>query len=341
MNDLKKEDIFHFIDPNDNDMLSKLSGNDLTDLLVLLDDYNLKLRDYLGFDKSVTFGLEIEVEKVKAYDIKNGIVKYFPSEEWCTSHDSSLNRGLEINSPVLRDSKKTWQDLNTICEIIKPNGIIDRKAGAHVHIGAHILGKEIDPWLNLFKLWSTYENIIYRFGYGTFLTARPQICEYAKPMSKDFWGEYEYLKDNCKVVWLAIKYVSLRRNQAVNFCNVSSAFIDKFCLGNTIEFRCPNGTVNSVIWQNNVNLFANLLLACKALPFDDLINRRHQMIANKYDELRWYDEIFIDQALEFADIVFKNNLDKIYFLKQYLKSFETCKEKNDYPNEKTKIKKLF
>lgn len=35
-----------------------------------------------------------------------------------------------------------------------------------------------------------------------------------------------------------------------------------------------------------------------------------------------YDEINLKNALEFVDLVFDNNLDKVYFLRQYLKNFQ-------------------
>ena len=50
-----------------------------------------------------------------------------------------------------------------------------------------------------------------------------------------------------------------------------------------------------------------------------------------------YDEIFLDQALEFADLIFTNNLDKIYFLKQYLKGFELANEKKKIADPFTRI----
>ena len=35
-----------------------------------------------------------------------------------------------------------------------------------------------------------------------------------------------------------------------------------------------------------------------------------------------YNEVCLKDALEFVDLVFDSNIDKIYFLKQYLKDFE-------------------
>jgi len=46
-------------------------------------------------------------------------------------------------------------------------------------------------------------------------------------------------------------------------------------------------------------------------------------IVNKYfNDIDCYSEIFLDQALELSDMIFDTNLDKIYFLRQYLKSYE-------------------
>ena len=40
-----------------------------------------------------------------------------------------------------------------------------------------------------------------------------------------------------------------------------------------------------------------------------------------YDKTK-YNEVNIEEALEFADLVFDNDLDKVYFLRQYIKNYE-------------------
>lgn len=42
----------------------------------------------------------------------------------------------------------------------------------------------------------------------------------------------------------------------------------------------------------------------------------------------WIDDIYLYEALELSDLIFNNNFDKIYFLRQYLKSFETNRKYN-------------
>ena len=56
-------EIFNYLNPNDNDILSNLNGYDLQDLLFALNNYYIEYRNYLGFNNNITFGMEIEVEK--------------------------------------------------------------------------------------------------------------------------------------------------------------------------------------------------------------------------------------------------------------------------------------
>ena len=39
-------------------------------------------------------------------------------------------------------------------------------------------------------------------------------------------------------------------------------------------------------------------------------------------------DIYLDEALELCDLIFNNNFDKVYFLRQYLKSFEINRKYN-------------
>ena len=54
------------------------------------------------------------------------------------------------------------------------------------------------------------------------------------------------------------------------------------------------------------------------------------MLINKKDlsNLKRYKEIDLTGSLELADLIFDNNLDKINFLKQYLKDMRTTRIKN-------------
>lgn len=332
--------VFKFINPNSNDKLSEMSGFDLQDLIILIDEYYIKLRNRLGFEQYITFGLELEFENAMIGRIDRKLSEAFPNGDWRTEHDGSLHNGAEIISPVLRDNKTTWRNLDKVCSIVEPLASIDKKSGGHIHIGTQTLGNNKDSWLNFIKMWSVYENVIYRFVYGDFLTARPSMFEYAEPMTKDFWQDYEKLKNEGASLETIISIISHKRYQAVNFDNVSIGNYNKLRNGNTIEFRCPNGTLNSAIWQNNVNFFVKLLIYSRNTSFnDDLVEQRHQLNLDKFAGLKWYDEIYLEQALELCDMIFTNNFDKVYFLRQYLKSLEVCKKNPEYPKARSLTKK--
>lgn len=332
--------IFKFINPNSNDKLSEMSGFDLQDLIILIDEYYIKLRNRLGFEQYITFGLELEFENAMRDRIDRQLSEAFPNGDWRTKHDGSLHNGAEINSPILRDNETAWRSLDKVCSIVEPLASIDKKSGGHIHIGTQTLGNNKESWLNFIKMWSVYENIIYRFVYGDFLTARPSMFKYAEPMTKDFWKDYEQLKSEGASLDAIISRISHKRYQAVNFNNVSKGNYNKLRIDNTIEFRCPNGSLNSAIWQNNVNFFVKLLTYSRNISFnDDLVQQRHQLNLDKYVGLKWYDEIYLEQALELCDMIFTNNFDKVYFLRQYLKSFQVCKKNTDYPKARSLTKK--
>lgn len=328
--------LFHYIRPTDNDTFSKMRGIDLQDLLYYLDRYYLELRESLGLDEHFTFGLELEFEHAMWVRIKEQLKVRFVDDGWRMVEDYSLSDGAEINSPILIDTSKSWNDLKEVCSIVDDNAIIGPSSGGHIHIGTQVIGGKKTSWLHFIKLWSVYENIIYRFCYGEFLGARPNIMQYARPMSEELWQFYEQSQDEKQLSTQdIIDCFSRTRNQAFNLDHVKrdQSIQEK----NTIEFRCPNGTLNPVIWQNNVNLFMKILLYSKNSQYDDdIVQKRRSIHQDKYSGLIWYKEVYLEEALELCDMLFDNNLDKVYFLKQYLKSFEVSDKELDRAKTFTK-----
>lgn len=320
-------EIFNFLNPKANDLISKMNSQELREFLNLLNNFYLEYRNILELDQNITFGLEIEYENAKKSLIKTNINKLFADHSWIIKLDGSLKDGEEINSPILRDTEKTWNDLKEVCDIVNKYAEIGEKAGGHIHVGAQILGKNYQAWKNFIKLWSVYENIIFRFTNGEYLTTRPLANKYCRVLAKKLWANYKEINSlnlNCCELFDIMTIVNSSRNQAVNFNCVSLYHSNEVLEKNTIEFRCPNGTLNPIIWQNNVNMVIRLLEYSKSNNFDeDTLNKRHLITNDYYDSLALYNEIYIDEALEFCDLIFSNNLEKIYFLRQYFKSFET------------------
>ncbi len=348
------EEIYNYLNPNSNNILSTIDGEELQRLIVLLDELTIKLRKNLGLNKNNTFGIEIEVEKAKIPDIINELKTSYKrideknifskdTVEWTLKYDGSLDRGLEIVSNPLIDEEIKWNQIKEICELINPWCEIGKNSSIHVHIGAQILGDDTKAWLNFCAFWSTYENVIYRFLYGDFLTGRPSITEYAEPISENLWQDYEEMITNKEInLKEIISRISYNKYKAVNFLNVDYLHCNEFQEKNTIESRGSNTSLEAAIIQNYINLLIKIFEYCKSKDFDiDIVKKRHEQIKDKINDIKWYDEVYLEQSLEFSDLVFKNNIDKLYFLKQYLKYFEIQKS-GYYPESNlTNKKKIY
>lgn len=304
-----------------NDTFTQIPGLELQEIIFYLNRSFLELRNTLKISNNLTFGLELEFEEAKIERIERAKNQNISLESWHIKSDASLTNGAEITSPILYNTKENWKQLKSICNIVKKNALIGKNSGGHIHIGTDTLGVKKESWMNLLKIWSVYENIFYRFLYGEYLNGRPNILRYATPISQKFWECYLSLENNDKSqITDALEILKQSRYQAINFRNVNLDLKEKE--NNTIEFRAPNGTLEASIWQNNVNTLIHLLLIAKHNKLDEEQLEKRKMLASKYNTLEWYNEIYLQQALELCDILFQNNLDKLYFLKQYFKTFE-------------------
>lgn len=114
-----------------------------------------------------------------------------------------------------------------------------------------------------------------------------------------------------------------------------------------IEIRCFNGTLNPVIAQNNINLCASIVEAvAKGKIDEDYVNFEYEKYKKKrynfdykfaklesekdgeqYNRLLdGFSKVKLEKAIKLADMIFDTELDKIYFLKQYLKLFSISEE---------------
>lgn len=114
-----------------------------------------------------------------------------------------------------------------------------------------------------------------------------------------------------------------------------------------MEIRCFNGTLNEEIAQNNINLISHIFMAVVENKLDvNYINDEYSKYAKKkysfnskyalFEEekeipqynrlLDGFNKVKIDKALKLADMIFDSEIDKCYFLKQYLKLFNKDEE---------------
>jgi len=302
----------YFIDANKNDKFSCLRGNDLQQLLNEIESFKLTYRDTLNLKENVTFGVEIEYENVLKQIVDLFVHTNIPN--WNSKEDGSLAIGGEISSAILRDNNTSWNELKKICKFLKKtNANTFENAGGHIHIGMDIIGGNIENWKKFLKLYAAYESVIYRFAYNDKINGRKKIYKFAKPVADDIVALINNLQE-----FSQIKELTPERYSGINLGHVRLYDIQ------TVEFRCPNATIEEVIWQNNINTFTKLMASPKLKIYDEEFveyKLKNERISSRYDKYM-YNIVCLKNALEFVDLVFDNNLDKIYFLRQYIKGFQ-------------------
>jgi len=311
-----------FIDPNVNDNFSYLRGLDLQELLLAVEKSYIKYRLKLGLPYNLTFGVELEYEGIFKF-ISDGYIKR-KLYTWDSKRDGSLFFGGEITSPVMCDKEMYWKELKMVCTNLRKRGaVMNKNAGGHIHIGSNILGKDIEAWRSFIKVYILYEPILFRFLYGDKLNGRKGIKKYATPNSSNLYRKLDRLNRASYYQDFLSVAQSLDRYAALNLSNVSFFDPTQTDYKNTIEFRAPNASDDHIICQNNINALAKFLVSSSDNVFDEefLNYKLSKYEENRYNELA-YNEIMLQEALEFVDLIFDNNLDKVYFLRQYLKSFQ-------------------
>ena len=147
-----------------------------------------------------------------------------------------------------------------------------------------------------------YEDIIYRFSKGEDEEYRDSLETYAGPIILTLKG---LVKDpRC-----AIEMFSNNKRYGIIF---------KTQKQDLIEFRTPNSTSNPILIQNYITTFYYLLKFVTSNKYpkhevDEYIDRYMKIYI-----LESYERCNEDKAIQFANMIFPKQIDKAYFLHQYL-----------------------
>ncbi len=319
-----------FIDTKENDMFSLFRGLDLQELLFQIETYYLEYRNSLNLPEYVTIGIEIEYENIK----KSKTDEYIENNlsNWCSKTDGSLSSGGEITSPIMIDSPKYWDELKIVCDYLSLNHAnMSCNAGGHIHIGSNVLGEDVEAWKIFLKLYMCYENVLFRFLYGDKVNGRKNLLNYARPTADILYNKLGFINNAYRVGDFNDLTYEYERYLALNLGNVNwyDPYDDDY--KNTIEFRSPNATTEATIVQNNINALCKLLIVAR----DKIIDEEFLDYKIKHDFRPYsgneylYSTVNLKNVLEFVDLTFDNNLDKVYFLRQYLKDFEEIYKSSD------------
>lgn len=282
-----------FIKNNINNAIKKgLLKEDLYYINILSDinfDNDTTICDINNWHKyipsNMTFGIEIETNGIYADKIKKIELN---SRVWNIDYDDTVQENVscekcrEIVSPVLKlHSKKEIMELKSILNMLNRIGqSVNSSCGGHIHIGFNYIDNA-QTLINLIELWSNMEYIFFTITNinGTI----PRGIEYASPISKKLERaikkkEIKFSnKQNFDEIKKQIKFIQGIKGRSINFLNIDKE--NK----NTIEFRCPNGTINYNMWIENIALFGNLIYVSKYIS--DILNNNSSISRKRKDEI--------------------------------------------------------
>ena len=263
----------------------------------------MEFRSKLTLPHKANFGLELELDKVDLLEVRELVGRNIGGD-FFVKNDKSLTTGMnaEINTPVLRNSKATWELLKRMGELLKKINASYDCCSFQVNFDGSLL-PSVEDRVKFLKIYAMYEDIVYRFSKGEDLSYRDSLEEYASPIILTLKGVLSINND------AVVEMFSNQKRYGI-------CFKTKDC--DLIEFRTPNMTDNVCLWQNYVTFFYYLL----NLVHSGKINMREvdEYISNysRIYILENYEKEKEEKALQLSKKLFCNSTDRINFMHQYL-----------------------
>ncbi|MDD6388520.1 MAG: amidoligase family protein, partial [Bacilli bacterium] len=295
-----------------NVLLDNISPRVIGDIIKSNDNPKLEnvLMDY-DVDTRITFGLELECLTENYKEVLNckNILK-----NWKITKDASVEKGVEIISPVLSYDQESIKELKYVCEMLARNNFsVDSTCGGHVHLGFDYF-KDVNEYAIFLTLYSRIENLLYIIGNRSGTTTRDGFSEFATFLNDDtlnIVNNINYAKFNSMDSYVhLIKDTQYHKFYGLNLTNIGNK--EK----NTIEFRFPNGELDFNEIIHNVKLFAKLFEVSKEITY----TKNKRLLSLYRDIISSYDMDM--QIVNLLDLLFDNDLDKEFYMDRYEQNVE-------------------
>ncbi len=303
-----------------------------------IEQHNISILDIkpITLPDNMTIGIEIESEGKNSYTILHMQDIY---NDWKSKDDVSLDKGVEVTSPILYGNKST-KDIYKVCERLIASGQISTKnCGGHIHIGADYL-TTTQSYKNLIDLWTNTEKIMYLISNKSGELPREKVNLYAPAISNNIKKaitdgninleteeDLEKFTRNLQEIQAEGKKSSckfLRKNYyGINFNNINN--ITK----NTIEFRLANGTVDPEVIVKNINLFGGIIKTAQDIYIIQTLDEVNRTEEQK-EKLKLFNSIInSDDELVKLDALLSLTVgeDKEYYFDRYNTNLRLLNEK--------------
>lgn len=261
-----------------------------------------KYRDSLELSPLTKFGLEIEMDHLSLNKINDIKDKYDNKKGYIVYEDTSLkNGGIELATRVMGNLPKNWIELKELSDYLKKKRPDFENSSLQVNLNCHMDYNELVFFL---KLYAYYEDIIYRYSKGNDRVLRYGADIYAHSIREALKRTINFGKDEIDIVeaFLNSKTFGVALKDNCGKENLRSGI-------NLIEFRTPNGTLNPILWQNYVMLFQSMIDFVESGDWYGYTFDIDKLSDREFD---------LNKAIEFANIVFVSEKEKLLFLKQYI-----------------------
>lgn len=263
----------------------------------------LNIKDY--------FGLEIEMsllnERDKDYLLNEELMEmgYYDPFDYTMIYGTPL----EIATPKLLDTTLTWKTLESLSNRMKNCELNFERSALQVNLDSNLTELELYHMLLFFR---TFEHIIFKFSMG--YDTEMRIMKYASSLRNFFlYNNHEERNHYAlkKLMWSKRFAIALKNNKPYH---------DELPV-TFVEFRTPNSSNDCFLWQNYVNTFYHFLHSIRGLDLDYIDYKlcHNGNIRGKSSAI-----LHFDDAITFSNIIFDEDIDKIYFLKHYIGS--DCEE---------------
>ncbi|MGN1371060.1 MAG: hypothetical protein ACI4XM_02110 [Candidatus Coprovivens sp.] len=275
----------------------------LGNLDIQLANNPLNYRDILTIPTKTNIGLELELENVDIRIVHQDVITAL-GHNWITKVDDSLLKGksAEIVTPVFQNRKQTWILLKKLGEILERLKPTYDNCSFQVNFDGKLLPK-LEDRVRFIKLYAMYEDIIYRFSQGEDNKYRDSLEIYASPIILALKGCQGYSKDTI------VDYFSNNKRYGLVFKTNGK---------DLIEFRTPNATSNSILWQNYITTFYYLIKFATSNKYpkkeiDEYIDKFMSIyLLERYSVPR------LEKALKLSNMIFPHKQDQLYFMHQYI-----------------------